>query len=168
MFRIEQSDHKLLSMVQSQEQLLKIGVIADRAGVSIDTVRYYERRGLLTPAERLPSGYRLYRESTVERIHLARRMQGLGMSLEEVADTLQAHDHGGATCESERWRLEAVHQRITARMAELSAVREAIDNALARCANGDCALRGTRLRRCPGTDGKGGDRPADPDLRPDR
>jgi MerR family transcriptional regulator, copper efflux regulator len=133
-------------MVQSQEQLLKIGVIADRAGVSIDTVRYYERRGLLTPAERLPSGYRLYRESTVERIHLARRMQGLGMSLEEVASALQAHDRGGATCESERWRLEAVHQRITAKMAELSAVREAIDNALARCADGDCALRGTRLR----------------------
>jgi DNA-binding transcriptional MerR regulator len=155
-------------MVQSQEQLLKIGVIADRAGVSIDTVRYYERRGLLTPAERLPSGYRLYRESTVERIHLARRMQGLGMSLEEVANALQAHDRGGVTCESERWRLEAVHQRITAKMAELSAVREAIDNALARCADGDCALRGTRLRRCPGTDGNGGDRPADPDPRPDR
>ena len=44
-----------------------------------------------------------------------------------MANALQAHDRGGATCESERWRLEAVHQRITAKMAELSAVREAID-----------------------------------------
>jgi DNA-binding transcriptional MerR regulator len=128
-------------MVQSREPLLKIGAIADRAGVSIDTVRYYERRGLLSPAERLPSGYRLYREATVGRIHLARRLQGLGMSLDEVSDALRVHDRGGASCESERWRLEAVHQRITARLAELSAVRQAIDDALAQCAAGDCALR---------------------------
>ena len=128
-------------MVQSQEQLLKIGAIADRASVSIDTVRYYERRGLLSPAERLPSGYRLYRESTVGRIHLARRLQGLGMTLDEVADALSAHDRGGTSCDSERWRLEAVHQRITAKLAELAAVREAIDDALTQCADGHCALR---------------------------
>ena len=128
-------------MVQSQERLLKIGTIADRAGVSIDTVRYYERRGLLSPAERSPSGYRLYRDSTVARIQLARWMQGLGMTLAEVSDALQAHDRGGASCDSERWRLEAVHQRITAKLAELSAVRDAVDEALARCADGDCALR---------------------------
>lgn len=116
-------------------------MVAARAEVSIDTVRYYERRGLLRPAERLPSGYRLYRESTVARIRLARWMQALGMTLDEVADALHAHDRGGATCESERWRLEAVQERITARIAELAAVREAVDTALAGCADGDCALR---------------------------
>ena len=47
-------------MVQSQE--LRIGAVARQAGVSVDTVRYYERRGLLRPAGRLPSGYRLYTE----------------------------------------------------------------------------------------------------------
>jgi DNA-binding transcriptional MerR regulator len=142
-FRCEWLDRKLWSMVQGQEVLLKIGAVADGAGVSIDTVRYYERRGLLSPAERLPSGYRLYREVTVARIRLARWMQGLGMTLDEVADALRAHDRGGVTCDSERWRLEAVHQRITAKLAELAAVRDAVDEALSRCADGDCALSDT-------------------------
>ena len=121
--------------------MVKIGVIADQARVSIDTVRYYERRGLLSPADRLPSGYRLYTDSAVARIQLARRLQGLGMSLDEVSDAFATHDRGEASCDSERWRLEAVHERITARMAELSAIRDAIDTTLAQCADGHCALR---------------------------
>jgi len=59
-------------MVQSQE--LRIGAVARQAGVSVDTVRYYERRGLLRPAGRLPSGYRRYTEAAVARIRLARQL----------------------------------------------------------------------------------------------
>jgi len=131
-------------MVQSQAAegaLLRIGAVARQAGVSIDTVRYYERRGLLAPAGRLASGYRLYTPAVVGTIALARWLQGLGMTLDEVADALSAHDRGGTSCDSERWRLEAVHQRITAKLAELAAVREAIDDALTQCADGHCALR---------------------------
>jgi len=127
-------------MVQSQDQWLKIGSIAQRSGVSIDTVRYYERRGLLRPAQRLPSGYRLYQEPTVARIRLARRLQSLGMSLAEVADALRAHDRGNATCESERWRLESVRDRVDAKLAELARVRKAIESVLERCASGQCEL----------------------------
>jgi DNA-binding transcriptional MerR regulator len=126
---------------QSQDLLLKIGAVAGQAGVSVDTVRYYERRGLLGPARRLPSGYRLYTDSAVARIRLARRLQALGLTLDEIADALRAHDGGGATCESERWRLEAVHERITARLAELAAVRDAVDAALERCRSERCEFR---------------------------
>ncbi len=133
-------------MVQSQEVQLKIGAVAERAGVSVDTVRYYERRGLLSPDQRLSSGYRLYRPAVVKRIRLARRLQALGMTLDEVAEALRSHDQGEGTCASERWRLESVHERITAQVAELTAVREAIDATLSRCAAGECELgtfRGT-------------------------
>lgn len=128
-------------MVQSQEPRLKIGGVAERAGVSVDTVRYYERRGVLGEADRLPSGYRLYPETAVATIKLARRLQGLGMTLDEVGDALRAHDRGDATCESERWRLDAVLQRTRARLAELAAVQEDIEAVLARCAAGCCELR---------------------------
>jgi DNA-binding transcriptional MerR regulator len=128
-------------VVQSQESWLKIGAIAARSGVSIDTVRYYERRGLLSPAPRLPSGYRLYQESTVTRIRLARRLQSLGMTLEEVADALRAHEQGGASCESERWRLESVRDRVAAKLAELTAVRVELESVLLHCAAGECELR---------------------------
>jgi DNA-binding transcriptional MerR regulator len=134
-------------MVQSQEPRLKIGAVAERAGVSVDTVRYYERRGLLSPDQRLPSGYRLYRDSAVRRIRLARRLQALGMTLDEVADALRSHDRGDGTCETERWRLESVRERITAQLAELMAVQEAIDCTLSRCAAGECELRGHELLR---------------------
>ena len=128
-------------MVQSQEQWLKIGILARRSEVTIDTVRYYERRGLLSPARRLASGYRLYSENTVARIRLARRLQGLGMTLDEVAEALRAHDRGDATCQSERWRLEAVRDRLQARLAELDAIREDLESVLARCSSGHCDLR---------------------------
>ena len=124
-------------MVQSQE--LRIGAVARQAGVSVDTVRYYERRGLLRPAGRLPSGYRLYSETAVARIRLARQLQGLGMTLEEVAATLQAHDAGG-DCASERWRLEAARERVVAEQARLAATAAELDTVLAHCAEGHCDL----------------------------
>ena len=133
-------DRKLWTMVQSQESGLKIGAVAARAGVSIDTVRYYERRGVLPPADRLPSGFRLYPEATVARIGLARHLQSLGMTLDEVADALRAHQRGEATCVSERWRLEAARDRVDARLAELRRIRRAVDTALKRCAAGRCEL----------------------------
>ena len=128
-------------MDQSQESLLKIGAVAEQSGVSIDTIRYYERRGLLSPAGRLESGYRVYRDSTVTRVRLARRLQALGMTLEEIAASLRAHDEANATCESERWRLEVVRDRITAQLKELTAMQAELESVLAHCAAGNCELR---------------------------
>jgi len=131
---------KVWSMDQSQELLWKIGQVADRTGVSVDTVRYYERRGLVAPAHRAGSGYRYYRPDVVDRILLARRLQALGMTLDEVAQALQAHDMHGGTCASQRWRLEAARERIAARLDELTAVLHDVDAALADCASGSCTL----------------------------
>ena len=127
-------------MDQSQERLWKIGQVADRAGVSVDTVRYYERRGLVTPAHRADSGYRYYRPDAVDRIRLARRLQALGMTLDEVAQALQAHDLHGGTCASQRWRLEAVRERITIQLDELTAILREVDATVANCASGNCTL----------------------------
>ena len=115
--------------------------MARQAEVSIDTVRYYERRGLLTPTDRLPSGYRLYTPAAVATIALARRLQALGMTLDEVADALRAHDRPDVTCQSERWRLEAVLDRTRARLAELTAVQNDLQAVLQRCSAGRCELR---------------------------
>jgi MerR family mercuric resistance operon transcriptional regulator len=102
-------------------------------------VRYYERRGLLRPTGRLPSGYRLYTDAAVTRIRLARQLQGLGMTLDEIAATLTAHD-GGGDCASESWRLAAARERVAAEQARLAAVAAALDTVLARCAEGRCDL----------------------------
>src|SRR5688500_1393729 len=76
--------HQLEMLMQS----FGIGQIAKRAGVGIDTVRYYERSGLLAPRGRLPSGYRRYSELEVSRLRFIRRAQALGFTLKEIRQLL--------------------------------------------------------------------------------
>jgi DNA-binding transcriptional MerR regulator len=117
---------------------VKIGEIATRAGVTVDTVRFYERVGVLPAPERTPSGYRDYRPEIVERIGLTRELQAIGFTLREAVDALAAHDAGDATCESERWRLQAVLERVDTKLAELTALRARIVQAQDACASGQC------------------------------
>ena len=119
---------------------MKIGEVARRAEVTVDTIRFYERRGVLSPPLRRPSGYREYTDDTVDRIRLARRMQSVGLSLDEVIDALSAHDTGRATCESERWRLDAALVRVDVRIAELKALRREILAARTACETGHCSF----------------------------
>lgn len=127
---------------------MKIGEVATAAEVTVDTIRYYERRGVIPPPQRRPSGYRDYEPAIVERIRMARRLQQMGLTLAEIIDALHAHDEGTATCESERWRLDVVLERIDRQIAELTALRQSIHRARARCDGGDCML----LRSGPPTE----------------
>ena len=117
---------------------MKIGEVASEAGVSVDTVRFYERVGVLPAPARTASGYRDYAPGTVERIRLTRELQAIGLTLNDAVDALAAHDAGGATCESERWRLQAVLDRVDAKLAELTALRGRIVEAQDACASGHC------------------------------
>jgi DNA-binding transcriptional MerR regulator len=119
---------------------MRIGAVAQEAGVSVDTVRFYERVGVLPSPERTSSGYRDYAPGVVERIRLTRELQAIGFTLSEAVDALHAHDDGGSTCESERWRLQAVLDRVDAKLAELTELRERIKDAQDACASGDCLL----------------------------
>jgi Hg(II)-responsive transcriptional regulator len=67
---------------------LKIGEVAERGGVNLQTIRYYEREKLLPEPPRLPSGYRMFPEQTVHRVRFIKRAQELGFSLAEIRDLL--------------------------------------------------------------------------------
>jgi MerR family mercuric resistance operon transcriptional regulator/MerR family copper efflux transcriptional regulator len=122
---------------------MKIGQIAREAGVTVDTVRFYERVGVLPEPARTESGYRDYEPGTVQRIRLTRELQAIGFTLGDAVDALAAHDAGGATCESERWRLDAALARVDAKLAQLSATRERIVEAKQACETGRCQLMTT-------------------------
>jgi len=119
---------------------MKIGQVADAADVSVDTVRFYERRGLLSRPNRTETGYRTYTPVTVERIRFAKRLQMLGFTLDEVIDAPHAVDSTSVTCDSERWRLEAVVDRIDAKIAELLDVRSRVTDVMTACAEGQCVF----------------------------
>ena len=74
---------------------LTIGRLSKQAGVGIDTVRFYERRGLLPPPARSTSGYRLYSDDTIARIRFIRRAKQLGFTLDEIETLLKLQDQGG-------------------------------------------------------------------------
>jgi DNA-binding transcriptional MerR regulator len=120
---------------------MKIGEVAKKSGVTVDTVRFYERRGLLPPPERQPSGYRIYGAGIVERIRLAKELQALGFTLDEVIDALHTFDAGDPDCSKERWRLENVLQRIDDKLAELRRTRREILRVLEDCNAGKCRFQ---------------------------
>lgn len=73
-------------------QHMQIGEVAERTGLSLRTIRYYEEVGLVRPSARTQGGFRLYTEPDVARLNLIRRMKPLGFSLDETRDLLRALD----------------------------------------------------------------------------
>lgn len=122
---------------------MRIGTFARAAGVSVDAVRFYERRGVLHHAPRTSGGYRTFDARDLDRVRMARQLQQLGLTVEEVVAALAAHDQGGATCASERWRLEQVDARIEEQLAGLRRTRRLIREALADCDGGRCQFVAT-------------------------
>lgn len=112
---------------------LTIGRVAQSAGVAIDTIRFYEREGLLPAPRRRPSGYREYDMGTVARLRFIRRAKDLGFTLEEVREllALSADRHGGVEGVRERAaaRLHAIEERI----AELQRVRDGLAELVEAC-----------------------------------
>src|SRR5262245_45019616 len=108
-----------------------IGTLAKRAGVSVDTVRYYERGGLLAPKTRLASGYRRYSELEVSRLRFIRRAQALGFTLKEVREllALSGQRDVGRVKRAAQKKLDDVEQRIAA----LQRVRDGLSNLIAAC-----------------------------------
>lgn len=118
-----------------------IGELAHRAGVGIDTVRFYERRGLLAPSARLASGYRRYGEAELQRLRFIRRAKALGFSLEDAGSLLALSASGdiAKVRAAASQHLDAVERRI----AELQRIRSALAALVERCpghADGPCPI----------------------------
>jgi len=108
-----------------------IGTLAKRAGVGIDTVRYYERAGLLAPSRRLASGYRRYTALELSRLRFIRRAQALGFTLNEVRDllALSAKRDVARVKRSAQSKLADVDRKIAA----LQKIREGLAMLVAAC-----------------------------------
>ncbi len=120
---------------------MKIGEVAKLADVSVDTVRFYERRRLLPAARRSQAGYRLFAPTTVARIQLVKRLQDLGLHLQEIADLLSEDAAAPRpSCPSARSKLAVVLARIDAEIETLANTRARIVASIHACDTGACAL----------------------------
>ena len=124
--------------------MMRAGELAAATGVNRETLRYYERRGLLARPDRSPGGHRLYPAETVTRLRVVKAAQRLGFTLDEVRELLDVgRPHGRDTGLQVRAREKLVE--VEARIADLTAIRDDLTAALAmgcddlhECATSDC------------------------------
>ena len=121
---------------------LTIGRLAEQAGVNIETIRYYQRIGLIIEPPRPAQGYRAYPAGAVSRIRFIRRAQDLGFTLKEIADLLTLND---GDCSEARTMAEQKHEVIEARVRDLRRIQDALDTMITACRKSEeecasCAL----------------------------
>lgn len=123
---------------------LRIGRVAKRAGVGVETVRFYERKGLIDQPPRKKSGYRQYPENTVRRIRFVRRAGELGFSLRETQVLLEFRADSAASGGDVRDRADAKMREIGDRIADLERMKRALAGLTARCTGvgpvGECPI----------------------------
>jgi Hg(II)-responsive transcriptional regulator len=134
---------------------VKTGEVARQSGVNIQTLRYYERRGLLHAPPRRDSGYREYTPQAVETVRFVKRAQELGFSLEEVESLLDLAAGGPPSCDKARDLATRKLAQLDGKVASLRAMQSSLRRLVATCD------KPQRQRECPLLDALGdGDQPA--------
>lgn len=122
---------------------LRIGEVAARAGVGVQTLRYYERRGLLAEPRRTASGYRLYPNEAVRVVRFIKRAQGIGFSLSEIERLLELRDDRVSSCEDVRELALAKIGVVEQKVRQLTGLKKALLRLVESCERGD------QDRECP-------------------
>ena len=122
---------------------ISIGKLAEACGVNIDTVRYYERKELLCPEERTPSGYRRYSQDSIKRLRSIRKTQSLGFTLREIKNLLELTEQEGADCADIRDCARQKISEIEPRIEDLLKIKNGLEELASYCPG-----RGKPLDEC--------------------
>ncbi len=112
---------------------MRIGEVARAAGVGIDTVRFYEREGLIAEPARRPSGYRVYSSDVVLSLRFIRRAKELGFSLKEISELLRIHQGSASTADEVRELAEQKLDDLEERIRSLQRMRRALRKVMEAC-----------------------------------
>jgi len=112
---------------------LTIGQLAKQANVGVETVRFYERKGLLEEPDRRPSGYRQYEEEIVDRLRFIRRAKELGFTLNEIKELLSLRIDPSTTCADVKNRAEEKIDDIRAKIRTLQKMKKALVKVTQAC-----------------------------------
>jgi Hg(II)-responsive transcriptional regulator len=126
-----------------KSETMTIGEVAARARVNVQTLRYYERRGILKEPARSASGYRGYRSEAVQIVRFIKRAQDLGFTLDEIQDLLRLRDSRSTSCATVRASAEAKIEDIDAKISALRAMKRALTVLVASCGQSE------EKRDCP-------------------
>ncbi len=116
---------------------MKIGELSKKSGAGIETIRYYERKGLLADPVRSPSGYRHYEASVVERLQFIRRAKELGFTLAEIKEILALWFDANTRCEHVRQRAEQKIADIEEKVRSLHKMKRSLKKVISECESQD-------------------------------
>lgn len=124
---------------------MRIGEVASEAGVGVETIRFYERKGLIDrPHRPAHGGFRSYGLATVSRIRFIRQAQDLGFSLSEIVELLSLRADPSTDCADVRERARTKREEMEAKIAKLGRMRDALGRLIDACpgrgALGDCSI----------------------------
>ncbi|MFV2017051.1 MerR family transcriptional regulator [Micromonospora sp. LOL_023] len=128
---------------------MRVAELAAAVGLSPDTIRYYERAGLLPPPGRTAAGYRMYRCDAVDRLRFIQGCQRLGLRLREIADLLAVRDTGVCPCEPAEQLLHRRMAEVDAELARLTALRAEMAAMAAALPSAGCPPEPEPGRWCP-------------------
>ena len=114
-------------------ETLKTGELAKQAGVNVETLRFYEQKGLLPVPPRRVSGYREYPSESVHRIRFIKRAQELGFSLGEIKDLLALRVRKGTSCSDVKGRANEKLEEVRRKIADLKAIERALRKLAESC-----------------------------------
>jgi MerR family mercuric resistance operon transcriptional regulator len=121
----------------TERDFISIGILSKRSGVNVETIRYYERIGLLPAPPRSASGYRVYSAAHADRLQFVRRARDLGLSLDEVRHLLNLADQKSSSC-SKVHDIASHHLAdIRARIADLKRMERVLSRLVKACAKGE-------------------------------
>jgi Hg(II)-responsive transcriptional regulator len=123
---------------------MTIGQLAREAGINLETIRYYERRGLIPKPPRNASGYRQYSQEDIARTKFIKRSQALGFSLREILEILSLRMEPGKTCGDMKVRVEAKIEDVERKITDLRQMQVALLGLVSKCTGkgpiGDCPI----------------------------
>jgi MerR family transcriptional regulator, copper efflux regulator len=119
-------------MLIHKQAFLKIGELSTESGVSIKTIRYYEELGLVKSCGRTEGHFRLFHPDVVTRLAFIKRLQSLGLSLQEIGECLAVYDQGDLPCGDVKSKLEQQVAEIDRQVAELILLRRELTSILQR------------------------------------
>ena len=123
--------------------LLNIGQVAKQTGVTVETVRFYEKQGLVAEPQRSESGYRQYPKETVKRVRFIQHAKEVGFTLKEVGELLVLRQEPGKSCADIKLRATQKIETVDQKIQDLNRIREALVRMVMKCSG-----RGA-LSECP-------------------
>lgn len=124
--------------------IMSIGQVARQSGVSVEAIRFYEKKGLLDKPARTLSGYRQYPPGAVRRVRFIRHARDVGFTLSEIAELLDMRQKPGASCSDIKLKAIQKIESVDHKIQDLTRIREALAGMVMKCSGkgdlGDCPI----------------------------